>query len=293
LQDEVTSRLARTLKLELIYAANRRVEQERRTDSDARDLTMRGWAASYRPTSRENSQVARGFFERALAIDGRSIGAMTGLAAVLAGDVLDGWSSSPDEDRARAEALIRQALDLNPNNADAHYTRGVLLRAQNRLDVALDAFRTVVAQNRNNAGVLSQMGIVLMFLGRPEEAIPLDEKALRLDPRNPNLAARLWALGYAHLLLGHVDEAIDLLRRARAANSRLFYVHIALAGALGLKGDLENARLEVAESIRLKPEFDTLKRMIAGVPWANNPKVAALREKTILAGLRRAGMSEE
>jgi adenylate cyclase len=60
-----------------------------------------------------------------------------------------------------------------------------------------------------------------------------------------------------------------------------------------LKGDLEDARLEAAESVRLKPEFDTLKRMIAGVPWANNPKVAALREKTILAGLRKAGMPDE
>jgi tetratricopeptide (TPR) repeat protein len=68
------------------------------------------------------------------------------------------------------------------------------------------------------------MSQVLIFLGRPEEAIPLIEKVLRIDPRTRNPV--LWSLGYAHLMLGHVDEAIDLLRRARGANPQLFFVHI-------------------------------------------------------------------
>ena len=137
------------------------------------------------------------------------------------------------------------------------------------------------------------MGIVLTYLGRPEEAIPYIEKSIQLNPRAPSLATRLWALGYAHLLLGHIDEAINLLRRARAENPRLFYVHFALAGALGLKGDIEEAKLELAEAIRLKPEYNTLKRIVAGVPDLTNPKVWALREKTINIGLRNAGLPDE
>jgi len=70
-------------------------------------------------------------------------------------------------------------------------------------------------------------------------------------------------------------------------------VHFALAGALGLKGDIEEAKLELVEAIRLKPEFNTLKRIVAGVPYFANPKGWALREKTINVGLRNAGLPDE
>jgi adenylate cyclase len=110
LQNEVTARIYPVLGRELIAAAGRRIEQEHHADPDAQDHTMRGRAAFYRLSSRETSQAARGFFERALEIDGRSTDAMIGLAEVLVSDILEGWSLSPDENRARAEVLIRQAL---------------------------------------------------------------------------------------------------------------------------------------------------------------------------------------
>src|SRR5438105_649630 len=45
-QNEITGRLARTLNLELVEAAGRRIEQEKTVDPDARDLVMRGWACA-------------------------------------------------------------------------------------------------------------------------------------------------------------------------------------------------------------------------------------------------------
>ena len=38
-------------------------------------------------------------------------------------------------------------------------------------------------------------------------AIPFVEKAIRLSPRDPNVAGHYWALGACHLLLGHADQA--------------------------------------------------------------------------------------
>jgi TolB-like protein len=48
-QSEITSRLAKTLNVQLIEAANSRLERERSIDPDARDLVMRGWAFFNRP----------------------------------------------------------------------------------------------------------------------------------------------------------------------------------------------------------------------------------------------------
>jgi tetratricopeptide (TPR) repeat protein len=95
-----------------------------------------------------------------------------------------------------------------------------------------------------------------------------------------------------HLLLGRVDEAIDLLRKARAENPRFWFIHFWLAGALGLNGDLDEARTALAESLRLKPEMNSVARCRA-VPGKENPRFLALMEKTVYAGLRLAGMPEE
>ena len=100
-------------------------------------------------------------------------------------------------------------------------------------------------------------------------------------------------MGQCHLLLGHVDAAVQLIRKACAASPRAYFVHLNLAGALGLRGDLEEARTALAEAIRLKPEVNSLARYRAATPWIANPKHWALRDKTLNAGLRRAGFPDE
>jgi adenylate cyclase len=90
-----------------------------------------------------------------------------------------------------------------------------------------------------------------------------------------------------------VDQAIDFLKRARAASPRLWSMHFWLAGALGLKGDLDEARTALAESLRLKPEMNSLARRRADVPWVANPSYWALQEKSLNVGLRRAGFPDE
>ena len=132
-----------------------------------------------------------------------------------------------------------------------------------------------------------------MLLGRPQEGIPHIEKAIRLNPFDPNVAVFYWALGHSHLLLSHVDQSIDLFRKAIAANPSAWYCHFNLAGALGLRGDLDEARAELAESLRLKPDMNSFAAERAAYPFLRNPDYLALAENTLNLGLRRAGFPEE
>ena len=87
-----------------------------------------------------------------------------------------------------------------------------------------------------------------------------------------------------------MDQAIDLLQTARAANPRLWVPYLYLAGAYGLKGDLDKAKFALAESIRLRPAIKSLARMRAENPWLSNPQYWALQEQTLNRGLLRAGL---
>jgi hypothetical protein len=55
------------------------------------------------------------------------------------------------------------------------------------------------------------------------------------------------------------------------ANPRLWYTHLYLAGALGLRGDLDEARAELAESLRLKPDTDSFARQRSAFPYITGP----------------------
>src|SRR5439155_15895503 len=157
-------------------------------DPDARDLVMRGWAFFYQPFSIANRQDAQRAFERALATDPRSIDARIGIARILVGNVADGWSSSVQQDEARAEQLLLEVLERDANRPIAHEALGLLRRLQNRLTESRIALETEIALNHNNARAFVQLGFTQMFLGRPEEAIIDVDKAIRLNPHDPNSA---------------------------------------------------------------------------------------------------------
>jgi adenylate cyclase len=292
-QDQITGRLARTLNLEMVEAAATRIEQEGVVDPVAHDLVMRGWAYWHRPRSAPNQQEALRAFERALEIDSRSVDAKVGIASVLVANLSDARSNSIQQDEARAAQLLLEALQRDANRSTAHRAMGHLRRSQNRLTESRIELETAIILDRKDARALFQLGMTLMYMGRPEAAIAELEKAMRLNPRDPNVAQYYWGLGACHLLRSRVDEATDLLRKACAANPWHHYPPLHLAAALGLMGNLDEARSALARSIKLQPEISSLAQWRASRPYFNNPQYQDLLERTFSEGLRQAGFPEK
>jgi hypothetical protein len=79
--------------------------------------------------------------------------------------------------------------------------------------------------------------------------------------------------------------------RRRRATVR---IRLTLAGAIGLQGELAEARSEIAEALKLKPEISSIGKWRAYLATTGHgfPKWQALMDKTVYAGLRRAGFPE-
>jgi adenylate cyclase len=292
-QNEITGRLARSLNLELTEAVGRRVEREGSGNPGAQDFLMRGWASYYRPASTASRQEALRAFERALETDPQSVEARIGIGTVLVDDLVLRFSNDRERDTARADEMLREALEREMNDSMAHFAMGMLRRIQNRLSDSQIELEAAIAFDRNNARALQQLGVTLICLGEPEDAIPQIERAIRLNPHDPNIASYYWALGSADLVSGRTDDAASLLSKARAANPRLYFIHLWLAGALALKGDLDAARSAVAASVKLRPEINSVASWRAENLFYTNPRFTALAEKTLYAGLHRAGFPDE
>jgi len=290
LQDEITSRIAFALDLELIAA-----EVTRPTDhSDALDYILRGRAALSKPLSRDIYAEAIRLFEEALALDPQSVDAQSWLAHALAGRKHFQMSLSPAADLDRAEVLVRRVLEASPRLPLAHLANGMLLHARGDPEQAIPEYETVITSNRNWVNVLYVLGMCKLLVGSINETTPLIEQAIRFSPRDPFMANWYMLIGTVNLLKSQTDEAILWLEKALSANPGLAFAHGHLAAAYALEGGTERAHVELAEARRLSGDgrFASMARLQAARSWGV-PKVRALYEATYFAGLRKAGLPEK
>lgn len=289
-RNEITGKIAYTLGLELVAA-----EAARPSDNpDAMDFILRGRALTLKPPSREMFAEMIGYYEHAVALDPRSVEAKSWLTTALMGRVLNGMSDSAAADIKRAEGLAGEALAISPRNPHAHLARGFVLFAQNRIEEAIPEYETALASNRNWALVIATLGWLKFMAGLLDDAIPLQEQALRLSPRDSLIGIWYQRIGTMHLLQSRTDESIPWLEKARRANPAHPGPHAWLASAYALKGDSERAVAELAEAQRLITDdrWSSIARLKA-VGYFGVPKIRALYEATYFAGLRKAGVPEE
>jgi adenylate cyclase len=290
LQDEITTRIAVALDLELVAAEAARATEH----PDALDYLFRARAAWLKQPTREIRAERITMYERALALDAGSVEAQSRLASLLAGRVLDNMTDTAAADIARAEGLAGQALAASPRSPLAHHAKGNLLRAQRRYAEAIPEYETVLALDRNLVYSFFALGQCKLYTGSIDETIPLVERAIRLSPRDPELGVWYSNIGLVHLLQSRTDEAIIWLEKARNAAPAHPSFRANLASAYGLKGETERAAAELAEARGLSGDdrYTSITRLQAARYWGV-PKIRALFETTFFAGLRKAGVPEE
>ena len=288
--EAVTSDLAATLGIELIEAAARGAAQQ--VNPDAVDLVLRGRGAAMRPRTRENVLEARGYFEEALKLAPDLEEARIGLADILSNTVMSLISENRTEDLARAESLVSKALSSHPKSAWAHYVKGEVLRAQHRTDDAARLYQAALGLDRNYVPAIANLGYMRILNGQPGEAIPLLEQAIRMSPRDPLLPIWHSRIGLAEMFLERFDRAMASLETSRNLNPARVWCHMYLAANYALIGRIEDARPCLAEAQRIAPELTSIAsyKVMSQVTHAN---AQALREKTLIHGLRLAGLRDE
>jgi TolB-like protein/Flp pilus assembly protein TadD len=288
MQDEIVARLANQLRAELVLAEAKRAERTPHPDSI--DLYFQGRALYYQSFTPDGLARAREFYQRALELDGSNVDALVGAATV---DVIAGTSYMTDDPRAmlaEAEASLTKALARAPNHAGAHHEMGVLLRATNRAQRAIEEQERALAIDPNMAVARAQMGVTQMVLGRAEETEAYVLEAIRLSPRDPMMYLFLYFVGMAKAYLGEYTQALPWLRKSIDANRNFPLTFFHLAACFAHLGQLEEARQEAKTGLAVDPKF-TLARFRVGAQ-SNNPVHLAQRAR-LEKGMRLAGVPEQ
>ena len=148
--------------------------------------------------------------------------------------------------------LWEHTIAVTEDNYLAHNNLGFDLARAGRPLEAIPHYEEAIRLSPRLAGVRSNAALALLALGRTDEAIRQFEGELRLTPENYLVRANL---GFALSRQGRLDEAIEQLSEAIRLKSDYVEAHNALGLALARKSDLEGAKAHYAEALRYKPSF--------------------------------------
>ena len=209
-QDSIADRVSAALALRLSPSEKRRINRRPTNDTAAYDLFLNGRYYWIRRSSPDDLRRASEFYAKAVARDPRFALAYSALADTLAVQGVFGVQP-PADVYPRAMQAAERALELDPDLAEAHATRGHI-RLIFKLDWqgALDDYEEAVRHDPRYAMAHMWRGFWLVFAGRGEEGLAELQLARDLEPDSLALA-----VNHARALYWtrHYDAAAEQLTR--------------------------------------------------------------------------------
>jgi TolB-like protein/Tfp pilus assembly protein PilF len=251
IQDEISHAVFDALHVE-VYGAKRPHVTPGTRDVEAYNLYLMGRHQFHKRTETSLRSALR-FFEQATERDRDFALPYTGLAdsySLLSASG-EGYGQLPiDEAIALATPMVERALELDPQLAEAHASRGFLDRLRDDPAAAERSLRRALELNPDYSMAHAWLGLTLTDLGRLQDAHGEYQRAYDADPLSPIIATNL---GFSLLKLGKVDAARECYERVLEIAPEFTVAHSGMAQIDYRAGRPEAAEEWLQKAIRLNP----------------------------------------
>jgi serine/threonine protein kinase/Tfp pilus assembly protein PilF len=248
IQGDVAQAIAKQLRARLTSRERKAIIDRPTNNPAAYEAYLRGIAARAEASAASRTKAAH-FFEAAVELDRNFALAWARLGMTNIVLHSRGLDRTPQRLRAAREA-VEMALKLQPELAEAHWAQGYYyFRGEGDYAAARAAFEKARALFASDSRALQDMSSVASTLGNYPDAISLQQRAIDLDPRNPD---HLFGLGWLHLEQRQFSEARAMLDRAlelEPENARFLATKAATYQA---EGNLQAAG-EILKTLPLTP----------------------------------------
>jgi adenylate cyclase len=197
-------------------------------------------------------------------------------------DYMLGNTQSPQETLEKSIQMARKVLAMNNFMSSAHGLLAQIYLIKREFDKAVGAGERAFVINPSSQPVLTNYSATLRATGRPEEAIPLLQKAIRQNPFGP--ASIYNAFGDVLRDAGRFEESVLAYKKAIQIAPDHFNAHVGLVVTYIWMGRENEARATAAEVLRINPKYS--------VDYAANTffyKDQSFNNK-IVGALRKAGL---
>jgi adenylate cyclase len=216
--------------------------------------------------NKESFALSRQLAEEAINLDPGYALAYSCAALAISNEVFLGAYKDPKEALERATKLAERGVALDDSLAYPHSILSWLRIMNREYDKGVVEAERAVALEPGSVISYSQLGTNLFYAGQYEEAIRALKQALRLSPIPPTPV--LTNLGHSYRMLGRYEESIAILKQLIKREPDAFSAHLSLTATYMLAGKEAEARAQVAEVLRINPNF-SLERFAKTTPMKN------------------------
>jgi tetratricopeptide (TPR) repeat protein len=176
---------------------------------------------------------------------------------------------------AKARLEFRNALQVDPNDAEASFLAGRAAAELGNVREAAQMFQGAIQANPRHLGARAQLALLYAYRGGPDKAIELVEAGLAIAPDDPDL---LTARGAARLKLGEAVAArADAERAAHIAPTNENAV-VLLAGIYQQAGESQRAVDLVSNAVQAPAADVSLRQILAQLYLSTNRHPEAVQE---------------
>jgi tetratricopeptide (TPR) repeat protein len=154
-----------------------------------------------------------------------------------------------------AASYFQRSLTFVPDDLVTLFWSGYSLCGLGRFEEAAGAFRHALQQKPDLASAHAQLGRMLLFLDRPQEAIESITRAFRIQPSLKKYSPYQTALGCALGRVDRLEEGLAACREAVKANPKDVDALDGLAWALIETGNNSEALQLLRTAIKLEPDY--------------------------------------
>jgi adenylate cyclase len=284
-QDEVTHAIVTTIEPHLADTERQRARRMPPESLDAWESYQRGLWHLYQYTVEDVVQ-GLAFMERSLERGPDFPSAHAGLAFALYFNVMLGASKDRKAELERGLAAGKRAVMLDGSDPFAHVALARIYTIRGEHEAAIQHCDRALSLNPSYSPAHFGRAHSLWMSGRPAEALPSHDAAMRLSPNDPVMWAYMASRSIALTLLERYEEALDWARRAIQFPNSALYARVAtLAAAGNLERPDESAR--ALEWLRQERPWVSVAFLQKSLP-ISDPDCRDRFE----TGLRKAGLSE-
>jgi TolB-like protein len=245
-QAEISREIADQLRVRLTAGQQRKLAAKETVNPQAYELLLKGRFHRSRGSTEDRKQ-AGALFAQAIAVDPAYAPAYADLADIYR-SLVGSSIYDPKEFLPKAEEAARKAIELDPDNADGHFTLANLETNGWQWAAAERDFKRALELEPNLALAHRWYANYLALVGRHDEALAEIRRARELDPLSLGVNA---TVGYLHYLARRYDTAIEELGKAAAMDRSYPYPQLFLGHTYAAKGMREQAVAAYSEAIRL------------------------------------------
>jgi len=252
LQDRVTVSVISAIAPKLEEVEIERAKRKPTENLDAYDYFLRGTANLHQGTKEAIGEALKQFHQ-AIDLDPEFSSAYGRAAWCYVGRKMNGWMLDVVQDVTEMTRLARRATDLGREDAVALCLGGYALAyVAGDVDAGLAFIDRALALNPNLAAAWTYGGWARIMVGEHQSALDHFERALRLSPRDPTGFYTRFGIAYANIFTGHYDNASSAAREGLREQTWLGGLRI-LAASKALAGQLEEAREAIDRLLQLDP----------------------------------------